>query len=70
MKKNNLAPIVLFVYARPDHTIKTIEFLAKNKLAKESKNGIEINAKIAHMYMSILANYISEIEKKGNCYGL
>jgi len=32
-----LAPIVLFVYARPLHTEQTIEALAKNKLAKESK---------------------------------
>src|SRR4051812_3548315 len=32
----NLAPIVLFVYNRPDHTIKTIKNLQKNLLAKES----------------------------------
>ncbi|WP_417168674.1 sugar transferase [Terrihalobacillus insolitus] len=32
-----LAPIVLFVYARPEHTIKTVEALAKNELSKESK---------------------------------
>ena len=32
----NLAPIVLFVYARPDHTKKTIESLLKNNLAKDS----------------------------------
>ncbi|MGB3947495.1 MAG: sugar transferase [Bacteroidia bacterium] len=32
----SLAPIVLFVYKRPKHTIQTIEYLKKNKLAKES----------------------------------
>lgn len=33
---NNLAPIVLFVYNRPNHTRKTIEALQKNHLAKDS----------------------------------
>lgn len=33
---NNLAPIALFVYARPDETAKTIESLSKNYLASES----------------------------------
>lgn len=32
----NLVPIVLFVYKRPKHTIQTIEYLKKNKLAGES----------------------------------
>jgi len=32
-----LIPVVLFVYARPDHTKKTIESLAKNYLAKETE---------------------------------
>ncbi len=31
------APIVLFVYNRPDHTKQTVEALQKNELAKESK---------------------------------
>lgn len=35
MKK--LAPIILFVYARPIHTKNTIESLAKNNLAKDSE---------------------------------
>lgn len=35
MKK--LAPIALFVYARPEHTKNTIEALSKNKLANESE---------------------------------
>lgn len=33
---NNLAPIALFVYARPEETSKTFESLSKNYLAKES----------------------------------
>jgi hypothetical protein len=33
----NLAPIVLFVYKRPDHTRQTIEALQKNELANESE---------------------------------
>jgi GR25 family glycosyltransferase involved in LPS biosynthesis len=32
----NLAPIVLFVYNRPDHTLKTLEALFRNDLANES----------------------------------
>lgn len=33
---NNLAPIVLFVYNRPWHTLQTLEALANNQLAKDS----------------------------------
>lgn len=32
----NLAPIILFVYNRPWHTLQTLEALAKNELAEES----------------------------------
>lgn len=31
-----LAPVVIFVYARPEHTVKTIESLAKNLLADKT----------------------------------
>jgi hypothetical protein len=34
---NNLAPIALFVYNRPDHTRRTVESLKDNILAKESE---------------------------------
>ncbi|MFZ4796146.1 MAG: glycosyltransferase family 2 protein [Bacteroidia bacterium] len=34
MKENNLAPIVLFVYKRPDHTKKVLDSLVQNKEAK------------------------------------
>ncbi|MCX6181894.1 MAG: glycosyltransferase family 2 protein [Bacteroidetes bacterium] len=33
---NELAPIVLFVYNRPEHTQKTLDFLSKNLLAEKS----------------------------------
>ena len=33
----NLAPIALFVYNRPQHTERTIKFLQKNNLARESR---------------------------------
>jgi len=36
-KLDNLAPIVLFVYNRLDHTRQTVEALQKNELAKESE---------------------------------
>lgn len=32
-----LAPVIVFVYARPEHTKKIIESLAKNRLAKETE---------------------------------
>ncbi|MCG8688237.1 MAG: hypothetical protein MI892_25400 [Desulfobacterales bacterium] len=34
---NNLAPVVLFVYNRPEHTKKTLEALANNELANKTK---------------------------------
>lgn len=36
METKNLAPIILFVFNRPEHTKETIEALKKNDLAKES----------------------------------
>lgn len=33
----NLAPIALFVYNRPDHTRRTLSYLQKNQLAEESR---------------------------------
>ena len=37
MTKSTLAPVVLFVYARPDHTKRTLNALAENILAKETE---------------------------------
>ena len=31
-----LAPVAIFVYARPEHTMQTIESLAKNAMADET----------------------------------
>jgi hypothetical protein len=33
---NNLAPIALFVYARPSHTLRTLEALSRNEFAADS----------------------------------
>ena len=33
---NQIAPIVLFVYNRPEHTVKTVDALTKNEIAAES----------------------------------
>ncbi len=35
-KNNNYAPIVLFIYNRPEHTLKTLEALSRNILADKS----------------------------------
>lgn len=45
----SLAPIVLFVYNRPEHTLRTLEALSKNELADESllyifADGVKDNA--------------------------
>ncbi len=37
IKKDNLAPIILFAYNRPIHTKHTIEALQNNTLAKDSE---------------------------------
>ncbi|MDB1941837.1 glycosyltransferase [Clostridium tertium] len=60
----NLAPVVMFVYNRVDHTKKTIEALTRNKLANESilyifsdgsKNNDDINE------VKIVRNYIRKL---------
>lgn len=35
MSPDRLAPVVLFVYARPEHTRRTLEALAANPLAEQ-----------------------------------
>jgi len=37
LKNKMLAPIILFVYNRPEHTKKTLEALSKNRLANQSE---------------------------------
>lgn len=61
-----LAPVAVFVYARPDHTKSTIEALAKNKLAHETEvyiysdaakneNAIE-NVNVVRAYLDTLTD--------------
>jgi hypothetical protein len=62
---NDLAPIVLFIYNRPDHTQKTLDALSQNNLASEShlyifsdaakneterENVNEVRKKIKHVF--------------------
>lgn len=64
---SKLAPIVLFVYTRLEHTKNTIESLAKNKLAKESEVYIfSDNAKKEKDQESVnkVREYIHDIHKK------
>ena len=66
--KKTLAPVLLFVYARPNHTKKMIESLSKNKLAKESEVWIfSDNAKkdSAKENVRQVREYIHSIENKG-----
>lgn len=61
----NLAPIVLFVYNRPDHTKKTIEALKKNKLANQSELYIYSDAaknKKVENNVANVRNYIKTIK--------
>ena len=63
----NLAPIVLFVYARPEHTKNTIEALSKNELASESQLWIfSDNAKKEKAIENVekVREYIHSIENK------
>lgn len=62
-----LAPIVLFVYARPEHTKNTIEALIKNELATESELYIfSDNAKKETAVQNVkkVREYIHSIETK------
>jgi len=62
--KNNLAPIVLFVYNRPWHTKQTIEALQKNELARDSELFIYSDApknKKVEKQVKEVRNYIKTI---------
>jgi len=62
---NKLAPIVLFVYNRPDHTKRTIEALQKNELASESELYIYSDApknKEDEKQVKEVRSYIHEID--------
>jgi GT2 family glycosyltransferase len=65
MKLSNLAPIVLFVYNRPDHTKKTVQALQKNDLANESELFIYSDGaknEAAKDKVSDVREYIKKIE--------
>lgn len=62
-----LAPIVTFVYSRPEHTKKMIESLAKNKLAKDLEVWIFSDAakkETAAEKVKNVREYIHSIEEK------
>ncbi|MBZ4646756.1 MAG: glycosyl transferase, group 1/2 family protein [Clostridia bacterium] len=59
----DLAPIALFVYNRIEHTLKTIEALKKNGLAKESDLIIYSDGPKKEADLSLIAHLRSEIRK-------
>ena len=77
----NLAPIVLFVFARPEHTKQTLEYLAANDLASDSdlivyadaaRNEREVAPvnEVRHLVRSVQGfRSVTVIERKTN-YGL
>lgn len=65
MDINNLAPIVLFVYNRPNHTKKTLEYLQKNFHSQQSNLFIFSDApknKEAESKVKEVRKYIKSIE--------
>ncbi|WP_196596241.1 glycosyltransferase [Pectinatus frisingensis] len=74
----NLAPIILFTYARPDHTRKTIEALRKNIYAKDSNiyiysdapkdDSVKDKVDEVRMYLRTISGFknIKVIERKEN----
>lgn len=76
----NFAPIALFVYNRPEHTRRTLNFLQKNYLAEESRlfifsdgarNGDEENVKAVRELAHSISGFksVEVIERERN-YGL
>ncbi|MGJ3196269.1 glycosyltransferase family protein [Peribacillus frigoritolerans] len=62
-----LAPIILFVYNRPEHTIKTIKALSENELAKESSVFIFSDApknKDSSEKVNLVREYIDSLKEK------
>ncbi|MFA5986232.1 MAG: hypothetical protein WC819_02705 [Parcubacteria group bacterium] len=61
---NNLAPIVLFVYNRPEHTRRTVEALQKNDLALDSElfvysdNARDKNCKYLVHRVAVFGEYV------------
>lgn len=77
---NNLAPVVLFVYNRPEHTKKTLDALSKNKFADKTdliiyadaaknENSIKNVIQVRHIirqYSSCFAS-VKIVERNTNC---
>jgi len=62
-----LAPVIIFVYNRPEHTIQTIEALSKNELARESNIFIFSDAaknEESVEKVKVVRDYIDSIEEK------
>ena len=59
------APIILFVYARPDHAEKSLNALAKNDLAKLVEESREI-LKVNGLESTIFEEILTKIEKSAN----
>ncbi|HEE9033205.1 MULTISPECIES: glycosyltransferase [Bacillus cereus group] len=62
-----LAPVIIFVYNRPEHTIKTIEALSENELARESDVFIFSDAaknEASFEKVKAVRDYIDTIEEK------
>ena len=65
LKLDDLAPIVLFVYNRPDHTKQTVEALQKNELAIDSELFIYSDAaknETAEQKVNEVRQYIKNID--------
>lgn len=67
MYDQHLAPIILFVYNRPEHTKRTVEALLKNELASESvlyvfADGVKRNASVEQKNkIRLVRDYIHDI---------
>ncbi|PGK34790.1 sugar transferase [Bacillus anthracis] len=62
-----LAPVIIFVYNRPEHTIQTIEALSKNELARESNIFIFSDAaknEESVEKVKVVRDYIDSVEEK------
>ncbi|EJR58341.1 sugar transferase [Bacillus toyonensis] len=62
-----LAPVIIFVYNRPEHTIQTIEALSKNELARESNIFVFSDAaknEESVEKVKVVRDYIDSVEEK------
>jgi hypothetical protein len=65
--ENKIAPVIIFVYARPEHTRQTIESLAKNALADETDVYIYSDAaknEKVQQKVELVREYIDTLEQR------